>query len=47
MRAFYQPFVMQRRLLGLTLALCSGLAQAAPEADKSLQDIPCLRSLPR
>ena len=40
MRAFYQPFVMQRRLLALTLALCSGLAQAAPEADKSLQDIP-------
>ena len=32
--------VMQRRLLALSLTLCCGWAQAAPEADKSLQDIP-------
>ena len=45
MRTLFQPSVMPRRLLALvlafTLALCGGgMAQAAPEADKSLQDIP-------
>lgn len=44
MRVLRMPPVMQRqsRLLNLAMALslCSGLAQAAPEADPSLKDIP-------
>ena len=40
MRVCWTPPVMQRRLLALALTLCSGLALAAPEADKSLQDTP-------